>query len=336
MATVREVAQVCQDGDCEENSFLVGGVQDHTPSKDGGWHISLNVGPNGRNLDWCIDTGAQVSVMPANVYTPDIGKLCPSDSRLNDPSDRPLGVKGFMDMDLAHGKNTVQERVFIANASKFLLGAPAIRKLGLIKNIPGAYTIRAIRYMERNNEPQAQVMFDSLTNAKCQYPQLFTGLGRMKKEQKIEIADCAKPFAWTVPRRVPLPLLKKVEAELDKVVKLDVIETIDTPTDWCAPLVVVPKANGDVRLCVDLTMLNKSVKRETYAMPSVEETLSKISKGSVFSKLDANSGFHSLYNAFWLLCVKTLAIRNYICARVLPKEDGQDSPRTARRSVSQG
>ena len=232
--------------------------------------------------------------MPANVYIPDIGKLCPSDSRLYGPSVRPLDVKGFVDMDLAHRKNRVQERVYIAKASKLLLGAPAMRKLGLIKNIPGAYTIRAILSMERNNEPQAQVMFDSLADVKRQYPQLFTGLGKLKEEQKIKMADSAKPFAQKVPRRVPLPLLKKVEAELDKMVKLDVIEPIDTPTDWCAPLVVVPKANGDVRLCVDLTKLNKSVKRETYAMPSVEETLSKISTGSVFSKLDANSGFHQI------------------------------------------
>ena len=77
-------------------------------------------------------------------------------------------------------------------------------------------------------------------------------------------------------------------------VKEDVIEPVDTPTDWCSPIVVVPKPNGNVRLCVDLTKLNKSVKREVYAMPSVEETLSKISQGCVFSKLDANSGFHQI------------------------------------------
>ena len=35
------------------------------------------------------------------------------------------------------------------------------------------------------------------------------------------------------------------------------------------------KQNGDVRICIDLTKLNTSVKRETYAMPTVEETLSR-------------------------------------------------------------
>ena len=74
----------------------------------------------------------------------------------------------------------------------------------------------------------------------------------------------------------------------------NVIEPVDTPTDWCAPIVAVPKANGDVRIFVDLTKLNTSVKKEIYAIPTVEETLSKIAEGNVFSKLDVNSGFRQI------------------------------------------
>ena len=62
--------------------------------------------------------------------------------------------------------------------------------------------------------------------------------------------------------------MKKVEAQLNKMLDNDVIEPVDTPTDWCSPIVVVPKPNVDVRLSVDLTRLNKNVKREIYAIPS--------------------------------------------------------------------
>ena len=55
---------------------------------------------------------------------------------------------------------------------------------------------------------------------------------------------------------------------------------------------VVSKANGNVRTCVDLTKLNQAVRREIYHMPTVEETLGSIMEGTVFFKLDANSGFH--------------------------------------------
>ena len=53
----------------------------------------------------------------------------------------------------------------------------------------------------------------------------------------------------------------------------------------------MPKSNGHVRICVDLTKLNESVCRERYQLPSVEESLSKRSRAHVFTKLDANSGF---------------------------------------------
>ena len=51
--------------------------------------------------------------------------------------------------------------------------------------------------------------------------------------------------------------------------QLDVIEPVDEPTEWCSPIVVVPKADGRVRICVDLTKLNQAVRREVYQMPTI-------------------------------------------------------------------
>ena len=56
-------------------------------------------------------------------------------------------------------------------------------------------------------------------------------------------------------------------------------------------MVVVPKLNNRVRICVDLTKLNESVCRERHPLPAVEQTLAQIAGARVFSKLDANSGF---------------------------------------------
>ena len=123
------------------------------------------------------------------------------------------------------------------------------------------------------------------------FPKLFTGLGRLKDSYKIKVKSDAKPYALTTPRRVALPLLPKVKAELQRMVDLGVISKIDTPTEWCAGMVVVPKSNGNVRICVDLTKLNASVCRERLMLPSVEYTLAQIGGAQYFSKLDANSGF---------------------------------------------
>ena len=66
---------------------------------------------------------------------------------------------------------------------------------------------------------------------------------------------------------------------------------MEQPTDWCAGMVVIPKPNGKVRMCVDLTKLNESVRLERHPLPSVDRVLAQLSGATIFSKLDANSGF---------------------------------------------
>ena len=105
------------------------------------------------------------------------------------------------------------------------------------------------------------------------------------------LRDDATPFCLYNPRKVPHPLIPKVEAELQSMLKQNVISPVTVPTEWCSGMVCVPKPNDKVRICVDLTQLNKAVKREIHPMPSVDESLSKLGQGKVFSKLDANSGF---------------------------------------------
>ena len=123
------------------------------------------------------------------------------------------------------------------------------------------------------------------------FSHLFCGLGKLKDNYTIKLRKDAQPFSLTTPRRIALPLLPKVKAELQRMEDLGVISKVKEPTEWCAGMVVVPKANGKVRICVDLTKLNESVCRERHILPSVEQTLAQIGGAKIFSKLDANSGF---------------------------------------------
>ena len=73
--------------------------------------------------------------------------------------------------------------------------------------------------------------------------------------------------------------------------EMGVISKVDQPTEWCAGMVVVPKSNGSIRICIDLKPLNECVCREVHPLPRVDETLAQLTGAKVFSKLDANSGF---------------------------------------------
>ena len=54
--------------------------------------------------------------------------------------------------------------------------------------------------------------------------------------------------------------------------QMQIISRVDEPTEWCAGIVVSPKANGKVRICVDLTNLNENIPREFHPPPSVDHT----------------------------------------------------------------
>ena len=123
---------------------------------------------------------------------------------------------------------------------------------------------------------------------------LFKGLGKLDGKYHIQLKDNAVPYAVNTPRRISRPLMPKVKDKLVELERQGVISKEDQPTDWCAPIVAVPKSNGDVRVCVDLTKLNDQVKRERLMLPSVDDVLSQLRGAKVFSKLDANSCFYHI------------------------------------------
>ena len=77
---------------------------------------------------------------------------------------------------------------------------------------------------------------------------MFEGLGKLKLIYRITMEDHGKPFSIAPPRRLPLPVRQKVEEELERIEEEDVIRPVKNPTEWCAPLSVVPKSNGKVRI----------------------------------------------------------------------------------------
>ena len=77
-------------------------------------------------------------------------------------------------------------------------------------------------------------------------------------------------------------------------IEMDVIKPVSEPTQWCSGMVVVPKQNGKVRICVDLKPLNEAVIRERYTLPLFEDITARLAGSSVYSILDASSGYWQL------------------------------------------
>ena len=162
-----------------------------------------------------IDTGADVTVIPESKFGNITTKLQPTGARLRGPRDNVLRVRGKFTARLQYRQRSSQQEVYVVrDVERALLGLPPIESLQLLMRIDSAA-----------RQPSWSVQEE--------FPQLFQGLGKLG-EYEIKLKENATPFALSTPRRVPLPLMKEVETELERMLKEGVISQVETPTDWCS------------------------------------------------------------------------------------------------------
>ena len=116
-----------------------------------------------------------------------------------------------------------------------------------------------------------------VTNPKYRY--LFSGIGHFKCDPvKIEMKPDAEPVRKSA-RRVPLALkdkfTKKIQSTVDSGILTKLTPGMPTP-EWLNSFVIVKKPNGNLRVCLDPTDLNKSIIRPVCNMRTLEEIILKV------------------------------------------------------------
>ena len=161
-----------EDGPSSDNAFMgtVGDLSSHNP-----WAVTLEL--HGNSIEFCIDTGAEVTVVSKQTYE-QIGcpPLLSPDRTLRGPDNHDLPVTGQFRATLRRGSRQTQEKVYVVETlNKPLLGRPAIEGLGLLARIAA---------LDQHSTSIIQ-----------QFPLLFAGLGKLDGEYKIRLVEGAKPFA---------------------------------------------------------------------------------------------------------------------------------------------
>ena len=207
-----------------EDATFLGSINDESNGDDP-WCISLTL--EGKTVTLHVDTGAEVTVITKKVWR-QVGKpeLTPPDRTLRGPDSTVINTLGKFTATFTWNARQVEGEVYVAKRlTKSLLGRPTIKDLDLLRIVAAVHS-----------------------DPKGQFPSLFQGLGKLKDEYHIELMEDAKPFALSTPRRVAIPLMKRVRQELTRMEKMGVISKVSQPTEWCAGMVVVPKTNGRVRI----------------------------------------------------------------------------------------
>ena len=125
--------------------------------------------------------------------------------------------------------------------------------------------------------------------------QLLQGMTGVPMKAVRRKGGCNHPAVYT-PIPVPFHWKKKVKADLDRDVRLGIIERVPQGEIcvFCSRMVIVPKTNGDPRRTIDYQELNKATLREVHHTPSPINLVAQIPAGKVKTVLDAWNGYHSL------------------------------------------
>ena len=74
---------------------------------------------------------------------------------------------------------------------------------------------------------------------------------------------------------------------------VDFIRKVYYP-DWLANVVMVKKANGKWRMCVDFTDLNKACPKDSYPFSRVDVLVNSTAQHYLLSFIDAFSGYNQI------------------------------------------
>lgn len=112
--------------------------------------------------------------------------------------------------------------------------------------------------------------------------------GRIKGyEHEIKLKN-KKAF---VKRNYPVPLSKrpKVRDKIQKLKDENIIE--DSIGDFCSPLRIVEKSDGNIRVCLDGRFINEVIHSETDAPPEISDILQKFEGKKFFTITDLTLGY---------------------------------------------
>jgi hypothetical protein len=82
--------------------------------------------------------------------------------------------------------------------------------------------------------------------------------------------------------------------EVKRLLSAGVIREVKYP-EWLANIVMVKKANGKWRMCIDFTDLNKACPKDEFPLPRIDSLVDASVSSELMSLLDCYSGYHQIW-----------------------------------------
>lgn len=89
--------------------------------------------------------------------------------------------------------------------------------------------------------------------------------------------------------RIPERLLGPLKEEIELMLSLGIIET--SYSDWCNPIVLVPKKDGTMRFCIGFRYLNSVSKFDSYPVPCIDDLICCLGRAKYLTTIDLFKGY---------------------------------------------
>ena len=84
-----------------------------------------------------------------------------------------------------------------------------------------------------------------------------------------------------------------INGEVEKLLKVGFIWEVNY-LEWISNVVLVKKANGKWRMCIDFTNLNKACPKDSFPLPKIDQLVDTTAGHDLFSVMDAFSGYNQI------------------------------------------
>ena len=258
--------------DSLETDLFIGDIANNPKHGSKLWYKTAQV--NGHEVIFKMDTGAEANLLPVNIYdTVKNGRISKSRCSLTTYSGHRITPVGEDILNV----NGYDLSFQIVKNGTAILGKEACVELNLLVRVD---TVTSQLIEQCNHTAKGLVR---------SYLDVFTGLGLIKTNTKIHVNPNITPSV-DPPRRIPYAIREKVQAELQRMIKLGVIVEQHEPTEWVNSITIVQKPNK-LRICLDPTKLNRAIHRCHFPTKTIEEVIASTSGAQYFTVLDAQSGY---------------------------------------------
>ena len=143
------------------------------------------------------------------------------------------------------------------------------------------------------HEP-GRVSCKTVEDLKKLYPISFNRIGSLKGAYNIRVDATVKP-ATHARRKVPIQSKEAIDQELDYLIEEEIITEQVEPTPLVSSVTFPRKPNGEVRVCLDPSNLNKAIIREHHKPMTVEEIAHELAGVTVYTKAYALKAFLQIH-----------------------------------------